>query len=91
MHWRWLVMIIVLVIAIIVIWVGAFWWRRRHLRKKELQRSLGKAPARASWGPGAAPPEAEAGVFSNSNSTDSTASPEKPVKSGKSWWRTKLG
>lgn len=63
-------MIIVLVVAIIVIWVGAFWWRRRHLRKKDLKHSLGKAPATSSWGPGAAPPEAAAigGMFTSSGS-----------------------
>lgn len=89
MHWRWLVMIIVLAVAIIVIWVGAFWWRRRYLRKKELKRSLGKNPATptTSWGPGAAPAEAEAGgVFSkdkNNSSSDSAGLPEKP---GRSWW-----
>lgn len=91
MHWRWLVMIIVLALAIIVIWVLAFWWRRRHLRKKELKRSLGKLPATASWGPGAAPPEAEAavgGVFNpHQSSPDSAPSPpEKPEKPGRSWW-----
>lgn len=81
MHWRWLVMIIVLVVAILVIWILAFWWRRRHQRRKELKQSLGKKPIRESWGPGAAPPEA--GVFIEESGS---SEPEKPEKSGRKWW-----
>lgn len=80
MHWRWLVMIIVLIVAILVIWVLAFWWRRRYQRKKDLKQTLGRKPVTDSWGPGAAPPEA--GVFAESESSGSGA-PEKPARK---WW-----
>jgi len=39
-HWQYVVMIVVIVIGIIVIWVGACLWRRRRLRKKDMQYEL---------------------------------------------------
>ncbi|CAI4216112.1 unnamed protein product [Parascedosporium putredinis] len=54
-HLRWVIMAVVIVVAIIVIWIGACIWRRCYLKKKERQMGLGKHPAHASWGPGAAP------------------------------------
>lgn len=49
-------MIVILVVAIAGIWIGACIWRRRYLRKKDRQNSLGQkhsgSTSRPSWGPG---------------------------------------
>lgn len=49
-------MIVVLVVGIAAIWIGACIWRRRYLRKKDRQTSLGQrhsgSAKRPSWGPG---------------------------------------
>ena len=48
-------MIVVLVVAIAGIWIGACIWRRRYLKRKDRQTSLGQkhsgSQARPSWGP----------------------------------------
>lgn len=48
-------MIVILVVAIAGIWVGACIWRRRYLKKKDRQTSLGQkhsgSATRPSWGP----------------------------------------
>ncbi|KAH8788040.1 hypothetical protein F5883DRAFT_597723 [Diaporthe sp. PMI_573] len=41
-HWRWVVFIIVMVLGIAGIWIGAAFWRRSYLRKKDRQYALGK-------------------------------------------------
>jgi hypothetical protein len=54
-HWKWVVMIVILVVAIVGIWIGACIWRRRYLKKKDRQTSLGQkhsgSASRPSWGP----------------------------------------
>lgn len=54
-HWKWVVMIVVVVVAIVGIWIGACIWRRRYLKKKDRQTSLGQkqsgSASRPSWGP----------------------------------------
>lgn len=54
-HWQWVIMLVVLVVAIAGIWVGACIWRRRYLRRKDRQTSLGQkqsgSASRPSWGP----------------------------------------
>lgn len=48
-------MIVIIVVAIVGIWVGACIWRRRYLKKKDRQSSLGQkhsgSASRPSWGP----------------------------------------
>ena len=48
-------MLIILVIGIAGIWVGACVWRRRYLRRKDRQTSLGQkhsgSARNPSWGP----------------------------------------
>lgn len=48
-------MLVVLVVGIAGIWVGACVWRRRHLRKKDRQVTLGQkhsgSASHPSWGP----------------------------------------
>jgi hypothetical protein len=48
-------MLVVLVVAIAGIWIGACIWRRRYIRKKDRQTSLGQkhsgSAANPSWGP----------------------------------------
>ncbi|CAM1511768.1 Fc.00g092810.m01.CDS01 [Cosmosporella sp. VM-42] len=55
-HWQWVVFLVVMVVAIAGIWVGACIWRRRYIRKKDRQTSLGQkhsgSASRPSWGPG---------------------------------------
>ncbi|OAQ95514.1 integral membrane protein [Purpureocillium lilacinum] len=54
-HWQWVIMLVVLVVGIAGIWIGACIWRRRYLRKKDRQTSLGQkhsgSASRPSWGP----------------------------------------
>lgn len=51
-------MLVVLVVAIAGIWVGACIWRRRYIKRKDRQTSLGQkqsgSVSHPSWGPGAA-------------------------------------
>ncbi|KAI5463688.1 hypothetical protein BGZ63DRAFT_197506 [Mariannaea sp. PMI_226] len=58
-HWQWVIFLVILVVAIVGIWVGACIWRRRYLRKKDRQLSLGQkhsgSASRPSWGPGMGP------------------------------------
>ncbi|KAM5347878.1 hypothetical protein ACJ41O_007702 [Fusarium nematophilum] len=55
-HWQWVIMLVILVVGIAAIWVGACLWRRRYLRRKDRQSSLGQkhsgSASRPSWGPG---------------------------------------
>lgn len=49
-------MLVVLVVAIAGIWIGACIWRRRYLRKKDRQSTIGQKQSGSrtnpSWGPG---------------------------------------
>ncbi|KAH7150389.1 hypothetical protein B0J13DRAFT_287876 [Dactylonectria estremocensis] len=55
-HYQWVIMLVILVVGIAGIWIGACIWRRRYLRKKDRQRSLGQkhsgSASHPSWGPG---------------------------------------
>lgn len=55
-HWQWVIFIVIMVVGIAGIWIGACIWRRRYLRKKDRQSSLGQkhsgSASRPSWGPG---------------------------------------
>lgn len=58
-HWQWVIFLVIMVVAIIGIWIGACIWRRRYLRKKDRQFSLGQkhsgSASHPSWGPGVGP------------------------------------
>ncbi|QUC19365.1 uncharacterized protein UV8b_03606 [Ustilaginoidea virens] len=70
-HWQWVIMLVVLVVGITGIWIGACVWRRRYLRKKDRQLSLGQKHSGSAnipaWGPAvtgsdfASPPNAPQG------------------------------
>ncbi|KAJ3495988.1 hypothetical protein NLG97_g2998 [Lecanicillium saksenae] len=90
-HWQWVIMLVVLVVAIAGIWIGACIWRRRYLRRKDRQTSLGQkqsgSTSRPSWGP-TAMPNSESGAPMNYNNNPEAAYPkfestEKPKK--KKW------
>lgn len=53
-------MLVVLVVGIAGIWIGACLWRRRYLRKKDRQSTIGQkqsgSASHPSWGPGFAEP-----------------------------------
>ncbi|KAH8815431.1 hypothetical protein F5884DRAFT_817768 [Xylogone sp. PMI_703] len=53
-HWKWVVMLIVIVIAIVGGWVGAAFWRKQYLRKKEREIEM-RPPVTWSGPPGSAP------------------------------------
>lgn len=46
-HYQYIIMIVILVVAIVVIWIGACWWRKRYLRKRELGFEL--RPPHQPW------------------------------------------
>lgn len=52
-------MLVVLIVAIAGIWIGACIWRRRYLRRKDRQTSLGQkqsgSASHPSWGPTSGP------------------------------------
>jgi hypothetical protein len=87
-HWKWIVMLVIMVVGITAIWIGACFWRRHHLKKKERAHQLGKkggpqAPAgAASWAPGTAPPPN--GVFM-SPANHRPAASEKKAKRVSKW------
>ncbi|GAB1310745.1 Integral membrane protein [Madurella fahalii] len=47
-HYQWVIFLVIMIVAIVGIWVGACIWRRRYLRKKDLQYALGTNLARAT-------------------------------------------
>lgn len=55
-HWQWVIFLVVMVVGIAGIWIGACIWRRRYLRKRDRQTTLGQkhsgSAKRPSWGPG---------------------------------------
>lgn len=76
-HWKWVIMLVILVVGITGIWIGACIWRRRYIRKRDRQNSLGQKQSGSvrhpSWGPGVgsgseAPDPAPAGYDSQRNS-----------------------
>jgi hypothetical protein len=81
-------MIVILIVGIAAIWIGACIWRRRYLRRKDRQSTLGQkqsgSAAYPSWGPGLKEPEAaNAGHYAPRNETSLpvfTSSDEKPRK-----------
>lgn len=54
-HWQWVIFLVVMVVGIAGIWIGACIWRRRYLRRKDRQNTLGQkhsgSAKRPSWGP----------------------------------------
>ncbi|OAA77052.1 hypothetical protein LEL_06736 [Akanthomyces lecanii RCEF 1005] len=92
-HWQWVIMLVVLIVAIAGIWIGACIWRRRYLRRKDRQTSLGQkqsgSASRPSWGPGTAVPKSDSGAPITYSSNAEAAYPsfdsaEKP-KQKKKW------
>ncbi|KAF4452645.1 integral membrane protein [Fusarium austroafricanum] len=83
-HWQWVIMIVVLVVGIAAIWIGACIWRRRYLRKKDRQSSLGQkhsgSASRPSWGPGME--ASESGGLPYDNGYDSNRNSHGPMLSG---------
>ncbi|KAJ4149256.1 hypothetical protein NW754_000694 [Fusarium falciforme] len=100
-HWQWVIMLVILVVGIAGIWIGACIWRRRYLRKKDRQSSLGQkhsgSASRPSWGPGIEASEAggmpyNTGYDSNRDSNGmmlpgagAAVVEEKPKKEKKRW------
>jgi hypothetical protein len=73
-HWQWVVMLVILVVGIAAIWIGACIWRRRYLKKKDRQSTLGQkqsgSASHPSWGPGFSEPS---GVLAVSPQTEDPA------------------
>ncbi|PNY23221.1 Uncharacterized protein TCAP_06833 [Tolypocladium capitatum] len=89
-HWQWVIMLVVLVVAIAVIWIGACIWRRRYLRRKDHQTSLGQkhsgSASNPSWGPAVKGPES-ATPMTPGRDVERAAYAEKlrKTKGGKKW------
>ncbi|KAJ6784656.1 hypothetical protein PWT90_03219 [Aphanocladium album] len=86
-HWQWVIMLVVLVVGIAGIWIGACIWRRRYLRRKDRQTSLGQkqsgSASRPSWGP-TSMPKSDLAYTSNAEAAyPKFESVEKPQK--KKW------
>ncbi|KAM3526037.1 hypothetical protein MY4038_007026 [Beauveria bassiana] len=91
-HWQWVIMLVVLIVVIAGVWIGACIWRRRYLRRKDRQTSLGQkqsgSASRPSWGPAAVPSSDSAAPMTYSNNSEAGypkfESTEKP-KQKKKW------
>lgn len=94
-HWQWVVMLVILIVGIAAIWIGACIWRRRYLRKKDRQTTLGQkhsgSNSRPSWGP---PPAAGLGDREQPDYSQFTREPlpsmtaagdEKATRKSKRW------
>ena len=46
-HWKWIVMVVVLVVAFVGSWIAASFFRKRYLRKRELNYEM--RPPTAPW------------------------------------------
>lgn len=89
-------MAIVIVVGLTALWVGAWYWRRAYLRKKE--REIEMSPSGA-WGPhhvhgGNGMSDAESGVMSGGNgghhkemARDSTISGKRLTKGKMGWFK----
>lgn len=85
-------MLVVLVVGIAGIWIGACIWRRRYLRRKDRQTSLGQKQSgsanRPSWGPNNLPNSDSRAPMNYDNNTEaaypSFTNAEKP-KQKKKW------
>ncbi len=79
-------MIVILVVGIAAIWVGACIWRRRYLRRKDRQSTLGQkqsgSASQPSWGPGLQNSESGAGFYAPRDETlpSFVGADEKPRK-----------
>ncbi|TQV90427.1 hypothetical protein V2A60_010420 [Cordyceps javanica] len=92
-HWQWVIMLVVLIVVIAGVWIGACIWRRRYLRRKDRQTSLGQkqsgSASRPSWGP-TTMPTSDSGAPMNYSGGAEAAYPkfestEKPPKQKKKW------
>lgn len=83
-HWQWVIMLVILVVAIAGIWIGACIWRRKYLRKKDRQTSLGQkhsgSTTNPSWGPAITGSESATPMANNAAGRD----PERGVVTEKS-------
>ncbi|KHN98955.1 uncharacterized protein MAM_03417 [Metarhizium album ARSEF 1941] len=84
-HWQWVIMLVILVVGIAGIWIGACIWRRRYLRKKDRQTSLGQkhsgSASRPSWGPAVTGAETAAPVaYDAGRDTEQAVAGEKAEK-----------
>lgn len=85
-------MLVVLVVAIAGIWIGACIWRRKYLKKKDRQTSLGQkhsgSASRPSWGPTVTGSESATPMaFNAGRDAEQGVIPEKPrkTKQKKKW------
>jgi hypothetical protein len=79
-------MLVILVVGIAGIWIGACIWRRRYLRKRELQKQAG---ATDSWGSGVPADGPNAGIPMTTSGTPNlptfTSTSEKRNTTTKLW------
>jgi len=91
-HWQWVIMLVVLVVAIAGIWIGACVWRRRYLRKKDRQTSLGQkhsgSASHPSWGPAVTGSDSATPMAYNAgqDTEHAVATTEKPQKTNQKKW-----
>ena len=93
-------MLVILVVGIAGIWIGACIWRRRYLRKKERQTTLGQkfsgSASHPSWGPNGAGSGSVAPAYTDENRGQGVFMPgaqqnasvfeeEKPRRTKKKW------
>ncbi|TWU71029.1 hypothetical protein ED733_001028 [Metarhizium rileyi] len=88
-HWQWVVMLVILVVAITGIWIGACIWRRRYLRTKDRQTSLGQKHSGSannpSWGPTVTGAETTTPVAYNAGRDAEQGEKSAKIKTKKKW------
>lgn len=90
-HWQWVIMLVILVVGIAGIWIGACIWRRRYLRKKDRQTSLGQkhsgSTSNPSWGPAITGSESATPMtYPSGRDAERGMADEKPQKGKQKKW-----
>jgi hypothetical protein len=88
-HYQWIIFLVIIVVAIVGIWIGACFWRRSYLRKRDRRYALGNNLAHTTESGQVVPNDGVhvpgATTFSPAPITEATVFDDKPQKTKKKW------
>ncbi|EGO51963.1 hypothetical protein NEUTE1DRAFT_132758 [Neurospora tetrasperma FGSC 2508] len=88
-HYQWIIFLVIIVVAIVGIWIGACFWRRAYLRKRDRRYALDQNLAHTTESGRVVPNDGVhvpgATMFSPAPIAEATVFDEKPKKTKKKW------
>ncbi|KAL0475145.1 hypothetical protein QR685DRAFT_577863 [Neurospora intermedia] len=88
-HYQWIIFLVIIVVAIVGIWIGACFWRRAYLRKRDRRYALNQNLAHTTESGRVVPNDGVhvpgATMFSPAPIAEATVFDEKPKKTKKKW------